>query len=583
MSETEVSKIKLDEDFQDEKLDSSLSDNDVQSVGATEAVYNGKQEFQGYYPTEEELHTLRKVADRLPLSAWSIAVVELCERFTYYGVSGPFQNYMQNPRHGPIPGALDLGQQHANALSYFFQFWCYVCPIGTAFVSDMYLGKFKAICVSAGIYIVGTLILFLTSLPVSIDHGAALGGLIAAMIVIGVGCGLKSCISPFLCEQYTITKPFVRELKSGERVIIDPAVTIQSIFMIFYCCINIGSLSSIATTELEKNVDFWAAYLLPFCFFFVGIAALVFGGRSYIKKPPTGSVIPQAVKICGIVIKNKFNFELAKPSYRQNAGLDPVPWSDLFVDEVRRALIACKVFAFYPIYWVVYGQMINNFVSQAAQMNTHKIPNDIMQNVDAISIIIFIPILDYFVYPFLRRVGIPFRPITRIFFGFMFAAASMAYASVLQHYIYKTSNYSVTQTVTPTIHVAIQTPAYFFIALSEIFASITGLEVAYSKAPTEMKSFVMSIFLLTNAFGSALGIALSPTAVDPKLVWMYAGLAIATAISGVIFWFLYRGLNAVEDELNAIGVDHNAEVLAELEKDKHRHSLERGEVALSTA
>ena len=47
--------------------------------------------------------------------------------------------------------------------------------------------------------------------------------------------------------------------------------------MIFYLCINIGSLSPIATTELEKNVGFWAAYLLPMLMFFVGFVAVVVG------------------------------------------------------------------------------------------------------------------------------------------------------------------------------------------------------------------------------------------------------------------------------------------------------------------
>ena len=41
----------------------------------------------GDHPTEDELHTLRKVADSLPLSAWFVGVVELCERFAYYGLS----------------------------------------------------------------------------------------------------------------------------------------------------------------------------------------------------------------------------------------------------------------------------------------------------------------------------------------------------------------------------------------------------------------------------------------------------------------------------------------------------------------
>jgi POT family proton-dependent oligopeptide transporter len=81
-------------------------------------------------PTEEERVTLRRVADKLPWSAWLVAIVELCERFAYYGLSGPFQNYMQNKyQQGKVPGAIGLGQASATGLSNFFQFWCYVTPI----------------------------------------------------------------------------------------------------------------------------------------------------------------------------------------------------------------------------------------------------------------------------------------------------------------------------------------------------------------------------------------------------------------------------------------------------------------------
>ena len=72
--------------------------------------------------------------------------------------------------------------------------------------------------------------------------------------------------------------------------------------------------------------------------------------------------------------------EAAKPSYQEEYGRKhKTPWNDLFVDELRRGLVACRVFVFYPIYWVVYSQMLNNFVSQAATMELHNIPNDIMQ------------------------------------------------------------------------------------------------------------------------------------------------------------------------------------------------------------
>lgn len=48
-------------------------------------------------PTEEDWKTLREVSDKLPTSAFLVIIIEFCERFTYYGLSGPFQNYIQNP------------------------------------------------------------------------------------------------------------------------------------------------------------------------------------------------------------------------------------------------------------------------------------------------------------------------------------------------------------------------------------------------------------------------------------------------------------------------------------------------------
>lgn len=39
------------------------------------------------WPTEEELHTLRRVPDKISLAAYTVAFVELCERFSYYGTT----------------------------------------------------------------------------------------------------------------------------------------------------------------------------------------------------------------------------------------------------------------------------------------------------------------------------------------------------------------------------------------------------------------------------------------------------------------------------------------------------------------
>ena len=61
-------------------------------------------------PDQLERETLRKIPDTLPYSAFLVAVVELCERFAYYGMSGPFQNYIANKYNDPSgnPGALGM-------------------------------------------------------------------------------------------------------------------------------------------------------------------------------------------------------------------------------------------------------------------------------------------------------------------------------------------------------------------------------------------------------------------------------------------------------------------------------------------
>jgi POT family proton-dependent oligopeptide transporter len=84
------------------------------------------------------------------------------------------------------------------------------------------------------IYIIGLAVLSITSLPSSIEAGLALPGLIISMILIGVGGGgIKANVSTLIAEQYTQTKPFIRITKSGQKVIVDPAMTITRIFSIF--------------------------------------------------------------------------------------------------------------------------------------------------------------------------------------------------------------------------------------------------------------------------------------------------------------------------------------------------------------
>ncbi|OAG03645.1 PTR2-domain-containing protein [Paraphaeosphaeria sporulosa] len=536
-------------------------------------------------PTAEDYALLPKVADKLPWGAFLVAIVELCERFAYYGLSGPFQNYMANEYNDPngLPGALGLKQSRATALSNFFQFWCYITPTLGAIVADQYLGKYLTIKYFSVLYMLGIVILFVTSLPYSIEHGGAFPGLITAMVIIGLGTGgIKSNVSPLIAEQVQSTKPFIRHLPSGKRVIVDPEVTVQRIYMIFYMCINVGSISAIATTTLELHVGFWAAFLLPLLMFVVGFWVLVSGRKTYVIKPPQGGVIKNCLKALWIAARNRFDLDSAKPSL-QGPGQQRhrITWDDRFIDELKTALVACKVFLFFPIYWLAFSQMMNNFVSQAGQMQLHGLPNDILPNIDPVTLIVLIPIVDRLVYPFIRtRLHLALTPITRITWGFLIASLSMAYAAVLQSRIYAAApcysspsncdagKISEGKYEPNQVHVAWQAPAYVLIALSEILASITGLELAYAKAPENMKSFIMSLFLLTSAAGSALGIFIAPFGTDPHLVWFYGGLAVAAGATGGVFHWMFRGVDrGVDGRRKGVSVESAEEEIELLERE----------------
>jgi hypothetical protein len=61
---------------------------------------NDDSSLEGERPTAEEKATLRHVAEFLPARIWLVAFVELCERFTYYGMQGLFQNYVSHAKDG---------------------------------------------------------------------------------------------------------------------------------------------------------------------------------------------------------------------------------------------------------------------------------------------------------------------------------------------------------------------------------------------------------------------------------------------------------------------------------------------------
>jgi len=117
-------------------------------------------------------------------------------------------------------------------------------------------------------------------------------------------------------------------------------------------------------------------------------------------------------------------------------------------------------------------------------MKLGKTPNDIVAKLNPIFIIIVIPIMDFLIYPALRKMGVNFTPIKKITCGFALSSFAMVSASVIQYYIYKMSPCgnninaltAAGKDCSADISVWIQVVPYGLIGMSEVLASITKLE-----------------------------------------------------------------------------------------------------------
>jgi POT family proton-dependent oligopeptide transporter len=242
-------------------------------------------------------------------------------------------------------------------------------PLVGAYVADTYWGRYKTICVAIGITLIGHILLIVSALPDVIENPkGSVGCFSIAIIIMGLGTGaFKANISPLVAEQYTQTRMRVTTLPSGERVILDPALTTNKIYNWFYLMINVGSLvGQISMVYAEKYVGFWLSYTLPTVVFMFCPLVMFWGRNKYVTHPPAGSVLSKAMRIWFFGMKGRWSinpfivyknmndgsfWERVKPSnFTPESKPSWMTFDDLWVDEVRRGFKACTVFLYFPLY-----------------------------------------------------------------------------------------------------------------------------------------------------------------------------------------------------------------------------------------
>eukprot|EP00126_Sphaerothecum_destruens_P013747 Sdes_comp23531_c0_seq1m21746 len=471
----------------------------------------------------------------LSYSTVAILVVELCERWAYYGCSLLFVTYLNN--------FLGFSAADSTSINQGFTFWCYFSSILGAYVADSYLGRYKTILIFGIFYAIGLCFLTLSGSPLGygnfpLDPNFALWGFMIAIFLIGVGTGgIKSNVGPLCAEQLVDADD-----ESVERV-----------FRYFYWMINAGTIAGQMVTPYLINfggrktnpdgstigTSYWVPFLYCNIGFFIGMAIFLTFSNHYMRRRPTGSIFKYVFQITKSAISNrsKKKKELALDHWVDYAEGFP----STLIAEVKQLFHILPIFLIFPIYWLLYNQMTNSFILQAEWLEKPSwIDSTSLNVIDAWVLIFFIPIHDRWVFPTLRRWGFRLGYVSRITTGFVIISTAFIEAFVIQYFIVQQGTLDANGNFTGTgkylgrttsdISIWWQVYAYIACGISEIWTSISIIEFAFSQAPESMRSMIMATNNCTLAIGSILGIILNPVFNPANYMYLFASFAIVMLV-----------------------------------------------------
>src|ERR1035437_3515305 len=450
---------------------------------------------------------------------------EACERFSYYGMRSILAGYITG---AVLKGGLGQDADTSTEIIHLFVFANYFMPLFGAWLSDKFIGRYRTILWVSLFYCAGHGVLACSDFVGGGVHGKLTCLFIGlALIAFGSG-GIKPCVSAFMGDQF---KPEQSHL-------------LQKAYGAFYWAINFGSFFSFLVIPwIKDHHGYSLAFGVPGIL--MAIATFIFwlGTKHYVRVPPS-----RETKHAGF-FKVFFGALLGKHEAEKTFwDAARSRFSELEIDAAKSVPPILFVFALVPIFWSLFDQTNSTWVLQGQKMVPAKflgldIGAEQMQSMNPAIVMLLVPLFTLGIYPRLGRFA---SPLKRMAYGMFLAAGSYLIVAALQKQIEAGAQLSVLW----------QTAPYIVLTAAEVLISTTGLEFAFREAAPELKSIIMSFWLLTVAFGDLLVAAITKifangtgeSSVSTNRFLLYAGLTFIVAILFSLIATTYRYRDAAAAE-----------------------------------